>query len=388
MNGDKMGMRYFVVLFAVFFISGPAFAQADNYYTWTNKQLNELQKIVDNLPSEGLGHCNIADFSSPSPAGDPVKRSRDASLAATQLIRAYMQGCSSASERRYWNIDDDDRLLEMQPLLTLALVTNQIESFYNALRPYNPNYGQLRAAYSKEADAGKRRTLAENMERWRWMPMYPGRKYLLVNIASFEVSLWEDNQKIKSWRVIVGKTASKTPVFEATVSGVILNPWWEIPASIVAESVGSMVRNRPAEARRKGYVVQNGRYRQRPGPGNSLGQMKLIMPNPYSVYLHDTPSKGLFANDVRTYSHGCIRVQDAVGFAKFLLQDVASAKKVDDILASRNTTTVKLNEAIPVYITYFTAEGAADGSVRYFPDVYRRDGAKIAQSEERIDCAA
>src|SRR5690606_28726474 len=130
-----------------------------------------------------------------------LKRWRDASLAAIQLLRAYMQGRSSASERRSGNIDDDDRLLEMQPLLTLALVIIQIESVYNALCPYNPNYGLVLVAYSKEADAGKRRTLAENMERWRWMPMYLGRKYLLVNIASFEVSLWEDNQKIKSWRV-------------------------------------------------------------------------------------------------------------------------------------------------------------------------------------------
>ncbi|HEY9090656.1 L,D-transpeptidase family protein [Parasphingorhabdus sp.] len=388
MSWNKQDMRYFIVLFTVFFISPAALAQSDDYFFWSDKQLDDLQEIVDSLPSQGLGHCNIADFSTPNSSSEPMRRSRDATLAANQLIQAHLLGCSSNSDRLYWHIEDDDKLMEMQPLLMLALITDQVKPFFNALQPYNPNYGQLRDAYAKEEDPGKRRILAENMERWRWMPMYLGRKYLMVNIASFEVSMWEDDQKIETWPVIVGKQQTKSPVFEASVSGVVLNPWWEIPASIVAESVGSMLRNRPAEARRRGYVIQNGRYRQRPGPGNSLGQMKLVMPNPYSVYLHDTPSKSLFANPVRTYSHGCIRVGGAIDFAKFLLNDVATAEEVDDILTSRETTTVSMNESIPIYITYFTAEGADDGSIRYLPDVYRRDSNEIAQSEARTDCPA
>src|SRR3546814_1081190 len=109
------------------------------------------------------------------------------------------------------------------------------------------------------------------------------------------------------WQVIVGKTKTPTPVFAAQVTGVTFNPWWEIPESIVAESVGKLVRTRPAEAARRGYVVQDGRYRQRPGPQNALGRMKLMMPNPYSIYLHDTPAQSLFARDVRAFSHGCVR---------------------------------------------------------------------------------
>jgi len=380
-------MRHFLVFVTGFFISTAALAQSDDHFIWTDRQLNELQEIVDNLPSEGLGHCSIDDFSAPNSASDPNRRSRNATIAANQLIRAYMLGCSSSSDRIYWHITDDDRSMEMQPLLMMALITNQIEPFFNALRPDNPNYNLLRAAYMKEKDPKKRRILAQNMERWRWMPMNLGSKYLIVNVASFEVTMWEDGQRIETWPVIVGKTKSKTPVFEAAVSGVVLNPWWEIPSSIVAEGIGSMVRNRPATARRKGYVLQNGRYRQRPGPGNALGQMKLVMPNPYSVYLHDTPNKSLFSKPVRTFSHGCIRVGDALEFAKFLLKDVATAEKVDNILASKKTTTVSLNQSIPLYITYFTAEGAADSTIRYFPDVYRRDAAVIAKREQRLDCA-
>ena len=214
-----------------------------------------------------------------------------------------------------------------------------------------------------------------------------GEKYLLVNAASFEVTLWENDRKLKTWPNIVGKTKSPTPIFEATVSGVILNPWWEIPTSIVAESIGALVRNHPATARRKGYVVQNGRYRQRPGPGNALGQMKLVMPNPYSVYLHDTPNKNLFSELVRTFSHGCVRVGGAIDLAKTLLEGSATEQQIDDILASRKTTKLTLTKAIPIYIAYFTAEGAEDGTVRYYPDVYKRDRLELAQNDASTTCA-
>ena len=149
-----------------------------------------------------------------------------------------------------------------------------------------------------------------------------------------------------------------------------------------------MVRNNPAAARRKGYVVQNGRYRQRPGPGNALGQMKLVMPNPYSVYLHDTPNKNLFSEPVRTFSHGCIRVGGAIDLDKTLLAGSVSEDRIDEILASRKTTRLSLAKPIPIYIAYFTAEGAEDGTIRYFPDIYKRDRLVLAREEARTDCAA
>ncbi len=215
-----------------------------------------------------------------------------------------------------------------------------------------------------------------------------GEKYLLVNAARFEVTLWEKQRRVKTWPIIVGKVGSPTPVFDATVSGVILNPWWEIPTSIVAEGIGSMVRNNPAAARRKGYVLQNGRYRQRPGPGNALGQMKLVMPNPYSVYLHDTPNKNLFAEPVRTFSHGCIRVGGAIDLAKTLLQGSAAPAQVDAILAGRETTKLPLLQPIPVYVAYFTAEGTDDGGVAYFPDVYNRDAVRVTKNADATFCPA
>src|SRR3546814_16763830 len=126
------------------------------------------------------------------------------------------------------------------------------------------------------------------------MPRALGARYLVVNAAAFEATLWQNNQRLGRWQVIVGKTKTPTPVFAAQVTGVTFNPWWEIPESIVAESVGKLVRTRPAEAARRGYVVQDGRYPQRPGPQKALGRMQPLRPNPKRIYLQHTPANTHF----------------------------------------------------------------------------------------------
>ncbi len=151
----------------------------------------------------------------------------------------------------------------------------------------------LRTAFATEADPARRATLARNMERWRWMPRSLGTRYLLVNAAAFEVALWDKGHKVESWPVVIGKARTPTPVFSTMVTGVIYNPWWNIPKSIVAESVGALTRKNPAEAKRRGYVWSDGTFRQRPGRKNALGLMKLVMPNDYTIYLHDTPRTGI-----------------------------------------------------------------------------------------------
>lgn len=239
----------------------------------------------------------------------------------------------------------------------------------------HPYHEALREAFAQETDADRRATLAANLRRWERMPAALGERYLLVNAAAFELTLWEGRREMGRWRVIVGTPRTPTPIFQAEVSGVIFNPWWEIPASIAAEGIAAMVRNRPAAARQRGYVYQNGRYRQRPGPGNALGLMKLVMPNPYSVFLHDTSNRTLFERDVRALSHGCIRVGDALGFATELLaaRPDWNRARTDEVVESGRTTQIDLPESIPLYIGYFTAEPGSDGEMRYFEDIYGRD---------------
>lgn len=246
----------------------------------------------------------------------------------------------------------------------------------------HPHIDALQAAYAAETDPARRATLASNLERWSRMPAALGARYLIVNAAAFEVSLWEGRREMRRWRAIVGTVRTPTPIFQAEVSGVIFNPWWEVPASIAAEGIASMVQNRPDAARQRGYVYQNGRYRQRPGPGNALGLMKLVMPNPHSVFLHDTSNRSLFDRDVRTLSHGCVRVGDALDFASELLATRPgwNRARTDEVVASGQTMRIDLPEPIPVYVGYFTAEPDENGAIRYFPDVYNRDRQSAAMT--------
>lgn len=262
-----------------------------------------------------------------------------------------------------------------------AVASNDLDSLFANARPFHPYYLALRHAYAAEQDAAHRATLAANLDRWRWMPRHMGNRYLLVNTAAFEATLWENGKATGRWQVIVGKQGSPTPIFAATVTGVIFNPYWEIPASIVDESIGKLMREHPAEAAKKGYVIEKGRYRQRPGPQNSLGLMKLVMPNPYNVYLHDTPAQKLFERDVRAFSHGCVRVGDALGLAEALLRTKPEWTRphIDEAVAAGATRMVTLDRPIAVYITYFTAEPDDLGNIRYFPDIYARDHLPVGE---------
>lgn len=268
-----------------------------------------------------------------------------------------------------------------QRLMASALSGGGVRATLQNLLPQHRQYRALKAALSTTPardKAGSQR-LRANLERWRWMPRDLGRRYLMVNVPAFTVSLVEDNKVVARRRAIVGKAATPTPQFSATVSGVILNPWWDIPASIVRESVGRLVANDPTQVRQKGYVVSGGRYRQQPGPQNALGQIKLVMPNPYNVYLHDTPKKALFDAEIRAFSHGCIRTQDPLGLGESLL--VANGgwdrSRLDSVVAAGRTTQVALAQPLPVYIAYFTI-AEDNGELATFPDVYGRDPSIVA----------
>ncbi len=241
----------------------------------------------------------------------------------------------------------------------------------NRYGPIHPERADLEAAYGAESDPERQAVLAANLERWRNLPAQLGRRYLIVNVAAQEVVLWENGVPVQRWDVIVGRPRTQTVSFSTEVTGVNLNPWWYIPQSIVRESVGALVRNSPSEARRRGYVVENGSYRQRPGPGNALGRMKLVMPNDHAIYLHDTPSQNLFDESSRAFSHGCIRVQDAMGFAATLLQ--MDRAEIEAIAADGRTQTLALREPVPVHITYFTAREGRDGEAEILDDIYGRD---------------
>jgi hypothetical protein len=344
---------------------------------WTRAQVQRLLEWTILAVDEGLGAVapRTGALRDRLAGADPVALDEEATRIAIRLLTAYRDGCCNASLRTGWRIAPNTGWRDPSAAVADAVSRNQIDVLFVQARPAHPSYEALRLAYAQERSPARRATLAANMDRWRWMPRELGGRYLLVNTAAFEASLWENRQMIGRWKVVVGKTKSPTPVFAASVTGVIFNPWWEIPSSIAAEGIASLVRKRPAEAARRGYVLEGGRYRQRPGTNNALGRMKLVMPNGYNVYLHDTPSQSLFERDVRAFSHGCVRVDDALGLAAALLAPRPGwdRTQVDAVVASGETRKVDLASPVPVYLAYFTAEPDGRGAMRYFPDVYHRD---------------
>jgi L,D-transpeptidase YcbB len=200
--------------------------------------------------------------------------------------------------------------------------------------------------------------------------------------------------------VIVGKSfdSTQTPVFAADMSYLIFRPYWEVPYSIALKEVVPGARSHPADIERRQMEIVSGsgdsatvmpntadnvelvakgtlRLRQRPGPNNSLGLVKFMMPNSYNVYLHSTPAQSLFAETRRDFSHGCVRVSDPVGLAQYVLRDSPGWTR-EKILAAMNASqplTVTLKERIRVFIVYGTAIATEKGNVLFFDDIYRHD---------------
>ncbi|WP_162225058.1 L,D-transpeptidase family protein [Erythrobacter sp. SG61-1L] len=359
-----------MVAFGLCGIVSPAQAQTGD---WGAANLAVLKRWVAMAPMDALPAPSDSALKKAEASGDQAAITSAADDLALRLARMHLLGCATAAERKGWNIEDSDKAMDLPGLLKGSLQAGTLDAFFVSLRPRDPEYAVLQSAYASETDEKTRAAISRNMERWRWMPISLGADHVLVNAAAFEAGLWREGRKVGTWKVIVGKTSTPTPVFNTVITGVNLNPWWEIPASIVRESVGALVRRSPSTARARGYVWEGGRYRQKPGPTNSLGQMKLVMPNRYSVYMHDTPSKNLFERDVRAFSHGCIRTGDAIGYAATLLEGVKTREEVDAIVASGKSTVVDLSRPLPIYIAYFTAVSDGQGGVKILPDVYGRD---------------
>lgn len=379
LRAARLAWSALALLSAIVLLPAPALAQG----AWSTAQAENLLHWIERAPGEGLElpADTAPRLRSAIDAGDTQQLQPVAHDAALLLMQGWRGRCCSKPAPSWWHIDghvsDDD----LRQGLDAALESDRLDLYLRSIRPSHPLYESLVDALAAEEDPSRRAVLKTNLARWRWLPASMGPRYLLVNIASQKLTLWEAGKPAARWRVIVGKPATRTPVFRAEVSGVVLNPWWEIPSSIAAEGIARLVQRNPAAARARGYVYQNGRYRQMPGDNNALGRMKLVMPNPYSVFLHDTSNRDLFAEDDRFFSHGCVRVDRALSFAATLLEaDGWDEEAVNAQVATGETRTVTLSRTIPLYVTYFTAEAEPSGEVRYFDDAYGRDPAPASAS--------
>jgi murein L,D-transpeptidase YcbB/YkuD len=224
----------------------------------------------------------------------------------------------------------------------------------------------------------KKRTeqIMVNMERFRWIPAdTTSNEFILVNIPEYKLRYFEDRKSVWACNVVVGKPMNKTVIFSGKMRYVVFSPYWNVPTSIINKEIKPGMKKNPNYLKQHNMEWNGGRVRQKPGPRNSLGLVKFLFPNSNAIYLHDTPSKSLFNEDSRAFSHGCIRVAKPKDLAEIILKQMPewTPEKIDAAMHSGNEKTVTLKELIPVYIGYFTAFLDMDGQLNFRKDVYNRD---------------
>ena len=214
-----------------------------------------------------------------------------------------------------------------------------------------------------------------NMERWRWLPQDLGQTHIIVNVPEYMVRVFRDGREIHSARAIVGKPKTPTPIFSDVMEYVVVNPYWNVPQSIIKNEMLPAYQRDPGYFVRKGYEVRavGDRLvvRQPPGPRNALGFVKLLFPNRHAVYMHDTPSRRLFGAGRRAFSHGCVRVQDPFKLAGLALagQKGWSEARLRRMIGG-DERTIRMRRKIPVHLVYFTALIDESGELRLMNDVY------------------
>ena len=263
--------------------------------------------------------------------------------------------------------------------------------------------GQLGAKTIEQLNRPLSRRVAQlrlTLERWRWLPHAFPSPPIVVNIPEFRMHAGDPGQRW-SMKVVVGKAyRHRTPVFAAEMKHVVFRPYWNVPLAIQREEIAPLLAKEPRHLEEKGYEITDRswrpvpspaapselaallragavRVRQRPGPRNALGAVKFVFPNRHDVYLHGTPAQALFSRSRRDFSHGCIRVEDPLKLAGWVLRERPewTPERIESAARGPGTVQVNLPRPAPVLILYGTAVVTEDGEVRFFEDIYGHDAA-------------
>lgn len=233
-----------------------------------------------------------------------------------------------------------------------------------------------------------------NLERWRWYPRDLGEHYILINIPDFKLVVVKDGDTVRTHNVIAGSPTKQTPIFSDSLQYIVINPEWNIPTSIkmneiipkasknpsylsshnmyVTNANGEIVD--PSSINWSGEEVKSYRIAEKPGAGNSLGRVKIIYPNQYAIYLHDTPAKSIFDQNNRAESHGCVRVENALDLAAYVVEDQKewSLDRIQKVIGTGQTTQVPISQPIKVHHFYWSA-WRENGETIFVKDVYNLD---------------
>lgn len=377
------------------------------YFFYADKVYNGLNSKVTTemgwlLPRKQISYFNLLDsVMTNSKALD----SKKVLIAQYYKLRAFLEKYQKIEKDGGWNpIDLDPNLKSYKPgdsakaigqirerlYITGDIKNNTKSTIYDQELAEGVSRYQVRNGFKsdklilpkhiKEMNrpiADRLKQILVNMERCRWMSpeITNSYEYILVNIPSYNLTFIRDGKVALKSPVVVGKTMNKTVIFSGKMSYIVFSPYWYLPTSIIKKEV------KPGMAKNKNYLEQhnmewnNGNVRQKPGKSNSLGLVKFIFPNSNSIYLHDTPSKSLFENETRAYSHGCVRVGKPRDLAINILKEDKNwtPAKIDAAMNAGKENTYVLKNKIPVYIGYFTAWVDDDGQINFFDDIYQRD---------------
>jgi len=290
---------------------------------------------------------------------------------------------------------------------TTSSTTVVDECFENAIKRFQKRHGLIATGYiTKKTKAlliepieAKIRKMVLNLDRIKWLPRESHPKHIVINIPAFKLNFYSGEKIIQSMRVITGKWKNPTPIFNDVVTTIVLNPYWNVPASILEKEMILDLHKNPNYLKRKNMKLYSGwdgkaidpstvnwkkykkgskipyRVAQNPGRGNALGKIKFLFPNKFAVYMHDTPSKSLFKRNVRAFSHGCIRLQNPRGLLKTFSSfnsnvDYTSATKM---LKGTTRKAIPLQERVPINVVYLTTWVDEKGILNFRNDIYGYD---------------
>lgn len=362
---------------------------------------------ADNLNPRRYDARRLARIVGDASRGDPASVQR-AELALSQALVAYVRDLKHDPGIGVVYVDQE---LKPTPpsageILGQAAAAPSLADYVQQMGWMNPIYAQLRQAIAARIyrSEGERRLLMLNLERARVLPAGHGR-FVIVNAPAARLYMYENGQVVDSMRVVAGRPdpIAQTPMMNAFIRYIALNPYWNAPADIAARKLAPNVLKRGrAYLNEKGYEILSDwspnarvinpmsidwqgvvagrvhvRMRQKPGPANSMGKMKFMFPNSKGIWLHDTPEREKIEEAARLQSNGCVRLEDAPRFARWLFNGRPPSPK-----GARPEQKVDLPTAVPIYLTYLTAVPSGT-SIVYFDDFYGKDRAQVRQVASR-----
>lgn len=355
--------------------------------SWSEENATALLSFIEKVGDEGLfaKDYNPDGLAAAILGNDQAKLDKTATDSFLLLATHLRDGRTPNAARKQWFMVDSDGDSEpLLSLLTAALGAGTVRETLASLDPVHPDFVTLKASLKKAKTTADANAIRVNMERWRWMPRSLGERYVVSNVPEYLTRVVHGGTIIATHKAVVGKSATPTPQLNPMATGIIVNPTWTLPRSIINEGIGGTIARNPSAARAQGYTwTGSGKTLsvvQQPGANNALGVMKMEMLNPHAIYLHDTPSKGAFNAAARAFSHGCIRTERALHFSGLMAVMFAgkSPEEFGEAIASGKTTRFGFDNPFPVYVAYWTVVPDGKGGVKKFADIYGRDAPVVA----------